>query len=165
MNSSRNPIARKDGLVIQELPDEILVYDLNTSKAYCLNETAAFVWRRCDGETGIADFADMLEKESGKAVPEDVVLLAIDQLSDKGLLEGKLESAFNGQTRRQVIKKIGVAAAVAVPFIASIAAPTSVMAAASCACTPVGPPCPMACPSMTCNPVGECAPPPPPVSA
>jgi hypothetical protein len=32
------PIARTDDLVIQELSDELLVYDLITSKAHALNK-------------------------------------------------------------------------------------------------------------------------------
>jgi hypothetical protein len=31
------PLARKEGLVIQELPDEVLVYDLDRDRAHCLN--------------------------------------------------------------------------------------------------------------------------------
>lgn len=42
-NSQQRPLARSEGLVIQEMPDEVLVYDLETNKAHCLNETAAFV--------------------------------------------------------------------------------------------------------------------------
>jgi hypothetical protein len=49
MNGIHKPEARKDGLVIQDLPEEILVYDLNTNKAHCLNQTAAYVWQACDG--------------------------------------------------------------------------------------------------------------------
>ncbi len=46
------PRARKEGLLIQELPEEVLVFDLSTAKAHCLNHTAALVWRRCDGKKG-----------------------------------------------------------------------------------------------------------------
>lgn len=41
------PIARKTDLVIQEADDEVLIYDLSTNKASCLNKTAAFVWQNC----------------------------------------------------------------------------------------------------------------------
>ena len=42
MKNPLNPIARSNGLVVQEMPDEVLVYDLDSNKAHCLNETAAF---------------------------------------------------------------------------------------------------------------------------
>ncbi len=55
MNSSQVPVARKEGLVIQEMPDEVLVYDLDTNKAHCLNQTAAFVCKSCNGRNSVAD--------------------------------------------------------------------------------------------------------------
>ena len=39
------PRARQDELVVEELPDETLVYDLKRHKARCLNRTAALVWQ------------------------------------------------------------------------------------------------------------------------
>jgi len=47
MKSSQIPVARKEGLVIQETSEEVLVYDLTSNKAHCLNQTtrAAFVRR------------------------------------------------------------------------------------------------------------------------
>ncbi len=44
------PIARKKDVVVQELPDEVLIYDLKSNKAMCLNEISAFVWHNCDGK-------------------------------------------------------------------------------------------------------------------
>ena len=43
MNSSQIPVARKEGLVIQETSNEVLVYDLTINKAFCLNQTSAIV--------------------------------------------------------------------------------------------------------------------------
>ncbi len=48
------PLARKNELIIQELPEELLVYDLARHKAHCLNKTSAFIWKHCDGETTVA---------------------------------------------------------------------------------------------------------------
>jgi hypothetical protein len=152
MNSSQVPVARKEGLVIQEMPDEVLVYDLDTNKAHCLNQTAAFVWKSCDGRNSVADITKLVGVDSGKAVPEDLVWLAIDQLSEKNLLANELKANFNGSTRREVIKKIGLAAVIGIPVVASLTAPTSVMAAVSCACT-VQANCPTlpGCPTNACT--------------
>ena len=152
MNSSQVPVARKEGLVIQEMPDEVLVYDLDTNKAHCLNQTAAFVWKSCDGRNSVADITKLVGADSGNHVPEDLVWLAIDQLSEKNLLTNGLKANFNGSTRREVIKKIGLAAVIGIPVVASLTAPTSVMAAVSCACTVVGD-CPTlpGCPTTACT--------------
>ncbi len=134
MKNSQVPIARKEGLVIQEMPEEVLVYDLDTNKAHCLNQTAAFVWKSCDGRNSVADITKLVGDDSGSAVPEDLVWLAIDQLSEKNLLANNLKADFNGSTRREVIKKIGLAAVISLPLVASLTAPTSVLAGASCRC-------------------------------
>lgn len=134
MNNPQFPSARKTGLVVQDMPDEILVYDLDTNKAHCLNKSAAFIWRSCDGKTSISDIARLLEADSGDKVSDDFVWLAVDQLSDNSLLETELKSGFAGQSRREVIKKIGLVSVIAIPVIASLVAPSSALAATSCIC-------------------------------
>jgi hypothetical protein len=162
MNNSQCPVARKSGLVVQEVPDEVLVYDLETNKAHCLNQSAAIIWKSCDGNTSISEIAKLVESQAGGKVTEDFVWLAIDQLSENNLLEGQIKSSYEGTSRREVIKKIGLASVIAIPVIASLVAPQSALAASSCACTTNGQ-CnstPNAgCPNTTlCNSSGICAP-------
>lgn len=138
MNNSLFPSARTKGLVVQEVPNEVLVYDLETDKAHCLNETAAAVWRACDGNRSVREIADSVGLTLGKEVSDDLVWLAIDQLNEHGLLQRNVTTKFNGQSRREALKKIGIASMVALPIIASLAAPKSVLASTSCTC-PAGP--------------------------
>src|SRR2546427_2535766 len=84
-----NPLARREGLVIQELPDEVLVYDLDRDRAHCLNQTAAFVWQRCNGRHTTAQIARTLGQQFDCTVDEKVVWLALDQLGRNHLLETK----------------------------------------------------------------------------
>src|SRR5207247_602529 len=81
------PIARKQGLVIQELPDEVLVYDLDRDLAHCLNTTAAFVWQRCNGKQTTAQIARTLGDHLDCVVDEKIVWLALDQLGRNHLLD------------------------------------------------------------------------------
>ena len=155
MDNSQCPIARKSGLVVQEMPDEVLVYDLNSNKAHCLNQTAATVWKACDGKQTISDIAASFGKGN-----EDLVWLAIDQLSESDLLTAALPSKFEGQTRREVLKKIGLASLVALPVIASLVAPQNALAAQSCNCSN-NQQCQIApnngnCPTHCCSGVGTC---------
>ncbi len=160
MKSSQVPIARKEGLVIQETSDEVLVYDLTSNKAHCLNQTAAFVWKSCDGNKSISEITKLLENESGSVIHEDLIWLAIDQLNEKNLLKKEIATNFGGRSRREVIKKIGLAAVVALPLVVSLTAPTSALAANSCACvTPGDCTTQTGCPSLVnCNLGGLCAP-------
>ena len=159
MKNPQNPTARNNGLVIQEMPDEVLVYDLDSNKAHCLNQTSAFVWKSCDGTNSVSDIVREFEANAGGKVSEDFVWLAIDQLKENGLMAAGTESRFAGESRRDVLKKIGLASMVALPVIASLVTPQSALAAGSCACVNnaacAGQ---TTCPSQTnCNGGGVCA--------
>jgi hypothetical protein len=154
------PLARSDGLVVRELPEEVLVYDLGTHKALCLNRTAALVWKLCDGRRGVEAILRALRAETGEPFTEEVVWLALERLSRDGLLAERVRSpaALAGVSRREVLKKIGLAAAVTLPVVTAIVAPTTAQAAS---CTPTGGACTASaecCPPGICNgaPNGTC---------
>jgi hypothetical protein len=123
------PLARKEGLVLRELPGELLVYDLQRHEAYCLNETAAVVWRLCDGARAVHDIVRRLETESA-APTEDVVLFALERLRRACLLADhpRFAEQPKGPTRRDLIQKLGVASLLAIPTITSIVAPVAAQA-------------------------------------
>ncbi len=131
------PKARKDQLIIKELPDETLVYDQDTDQAHCLNSTASRVWKECDGKKPIPDITAALQEAAGAPVDEAVVWLALDQLEKFKLLDSApvQPQVFAGMNRRQLMRTVGMAA-VALPIITTMLAPTAVMAV-SC---PGGPP-------------------------
>ena len=81
------PQARRSGLIIQEVDGEILIYDQNSNKAHCLNQTAAKVWKYCDGETTLADACSALSRDLETPVDEKLVWYAVDQFSKDQLLE------------------------------------------------------------------------------
>jgi hypothetical protein len=153
------PIARTHGLVIQELPDEVLVYDLDRDRAHCLNETAAFVWHSCDGRRTTAQIARGLGEKFDCMVDENIVWLAMDQLGRNHLLEHQPVAPIlaAGMNRRTMVRALGLAGLVAVPLVTSIVAPTPTQAAT---CTPQGGSCTvtaecctgLTCQSNLCNP-------------
>lgn len=125
------PLARSQDLIVEELGDELLVYDESVDRGHCLSPEAARVWRRCDGKTP----ADGLSRQLG--LDSDMVARALKELEDCDLLEAPPELAVDGaaagSTRRELAvktAKVGAAAAVA-PLIMSIVAPTA-EAALSC---------------------------------
>lgn len=162
MSNSQFPTARKSGLVVQEVPDEVLVFDLESNKAHCLNQTAALVWKSCDGKTSVSKIAKFVETQTGRGVSDDLVWLAIDQLNENSLLEKEMKSSFAGQSRREVIKKIGLASMIALPVVASLVAPQNALANVSCVCFTAfdcSSPAFSTCPDMNCcNMAGLCAP-------
>ena len=117
-------LAREARLIIKELDDEVLVYDLETDKAHCLNQMAARIWKNCDGHTSVAGLRELLEKETAVAVPEEVVWLALDQLEKLRLLEDvpSKPAYLAGMKRRELMRRIGIGA-LALPLVFSITAP------------------------------------------
>ena len=127
-SASRLPRAVKDNLVVRELDDETLVYDLDRDEAHCLNYTAALVWEQCDGQTTAKQAAQALQAKLGESVDADLVWLAVKQLQRYRLVER--EKNTPGVLRRDLVLKYAPLA-LALPLIISIPAPT-VAQAASC---------------------------------
>jgi hypothetical protein len=125
-HSHQVALARQKDLVVQELPDELMLYDLKRHKAHCLNTTAALVWNHCNGRTTVAEMAALLEKEVGSPVDEEVVLYALDKLSKANLLEEQLDlPSANGLSRRRMMKRLGVGAMAAIPTVMSLVSPVA----------------------------------------
>lgn len=124
------PNARKRDLVIQKARDEILIYDLKTNNAHCLNSTSALTWQLCDGRKSVSQISNQMSRELKESVSEDLVWLALDQLNSDGLLENfsNSEKRFAGLSRREVIKKVGFASLIALPAVSSLVAPRASMA-------------------------------------
>jgi hypothetical protein len=151
---SVTPQARTKGIVVEHLADEVLVYDLERDRAHCLNTTAARVWELCDGRRSVTQIASAVEPKAESGAGEEMVWLAVEQLTRAGLMEEKIKRpTHKGMRRREVIKRIAVAAAIGVPVVTSIVAPTASHAAN---CRPAGQPCTAAvqCCSGLCN--GTC---------
>ena len=125
-NDQVMPRARKAGLIVKDLNDEVLIYDLERNKAHSLNPSAAFVWKKCNGRRTAGEVAQALSKEFKVAADEQTVWLALDQLSKFNLLEAKITRppGMSPIGRRQMMR-IGAAAAFALPVIVSIVAPTT----------------------------------------
>ncbi len=142
--SSQYPLSRKDKLVVRELADEVLVYDLARNKALCLNKVAGAVWKQSDGQTSAAQIAADISRQLGATVEEKAVWTAIDHLGRDHLLEYCIPPP-SGITRRQQLRSLAKAAAIAGPMIATLAVPNAA-SAASCIqqgnlCSPGSTPC------------------------
>jgi hypothetical protein len=125
------PQTRRGGLLLRELPDELLVYDQERHRAHCLNRTAALVFRNADGSRTEDELALVLGQGAGR----ELVLQTLAQLDEAGLVEApavgeELQPA--GIDRRDVVRRMGIAAAILLPAVVSIVAPTPAEAAATC---------------------------------
>ena len=140
------PRRRKKDLAVQNLLDEVLVYDLRNHRAHRLNRAAAMVWRHCDGKTTISQLARILADKLDEPADREVVRYALSRLGRVHLLEG--EAQVEKYSRRDFIhrlKKVGLAASVMLPVVSSIVAPTP---AHAMSCVPAG----------DCGAAGNCTP-------
>lgn len=144
------PQGRTSDIVVQQLEDEVMIYDLSDNKAFCLNKTSAVIWQACNGQRSIAEIAEVSGKILNSLVAEELVWLALEKLKKDNLLEKDtyIEESYNGLSRREVIRKFGFSSMIALPIISSLVAPT-----ASSAASAVCPSAPCRCPnnSASCN--------------
>lgn len=174
------PKARSKALITKEVDGELLVYDRTRDKAHCLNESAAAIWKLCDGRTTPAEIARKLGssptgvvssptsnvqsrygatdrgsspnpgsptaqrrwggtvREGARTghdggIEEQIVWLGLEDLRRKHLLEEPAAwpatiKGISGMSRREAVRRIGLGAAIALPIVVSITAPTPAQA-------------------------------------
>lgn len=129
---TKRPLAATKDIVVRHVDQEILLYNLGTDECFCLEGGAGTVWSLCDGTRTVED----LVAASGLSGPEgrDILLITLEQLRAKGLMEhSSLEGVgeeFRGMSRRAMIRKAAIAAAV--PLVSAILAPTPAQAQSGC---------------------------------
>ena len=141
--SMKLPRARKDDLVVEEVFDELVIYDLKQNRVHSLNPTAALIWQHCDGHTTPVEMLTLLEEKLDAPVQDDLVWYTLERLEKARLLEesaADIPSSLSETkiTRRQALRKLGIAVAM-VPVVTTIVAPQAAQAASS------------ACPSGQCK--------------
>lgn len=119
------PTARTQDLILEELDDELVVYDKRTTIAHALSSDAAAVWRICDGELTVPQLGERLGLEPA------VVERALEALRESELLE---EPSRPGYSRRQAVARMAVAgsAAFLTPFVYSVSIASAANGCPSC---------------------------------
>jgi hypothetical protein len=134
-----SPKIRSTQVFVQELPDELVVYDVERNEVHCLNGSAARVWTLCDGTNTVAEIARLLGSDLEPQAAETVVWMALDQFADKHLLEEVRPAAPHrpaDMTRRHMVVRVGLAVAL-LPVVDSIIAPPAALAQSTApGCTP-----------------------------
>jgi Coenzyme PQQ synthesis protein D (PqqD) len=127
MKERENPKARVDCLS-RKFGDEILVYDKQRNVGHCLNSTAAAAWKLCDGNRSASEVAGILTQQLAAPVDESLVQMAVEELAKARLLV-EPEVPRRRTSRRDAIRTLGIAGAIALPLVTSLVAPTPARAA------------------------------------
>ena len=117
----------------------LLVFDEQADVGHVLNPSVAVVYDLCDGTRSVADMSRYVATETGLPADEEIVLLALAELREAGLLDesepttAALATLNTGLTRRSLIKRlaVGAGALALLPAIDSIADISKVAATAS----------------------------------
>ena len=125
--SAECPLARSEGLVIEALDGELLVYDRGSNLAHVLDAETARLWRGCDGRTGVDALAVRC------AISHEQARMTLERLAELGLTEAA-DAETGGETRRTALRKIAIGGAglASASAISSIVVPIAA-AAGSCA--------------------------------
>jgi hypothetical protein len=121
------PRAREDGLLVETVGEELLLYDQDSHTAHCLSPIAACVWRHCDGERDVTELAELA------GTNETLIADALHELREKDLLHAEpapRQSIVPGESRREAIGRVARygAAAAAGSMVVSATAATPAMA-------------------------------------
>jgi hypothetical protein len=132
INPEVQPIARTEHLLIQEMDQEILVYDEATNRAHCLDAQSAKIWRACDGTRTMEAIAAAVRTDPHQPLEVDTIRIGLDALGKAGLLQKESSSALRlpGETRRQLLRQLATAGlTLLIPVVRSLVAPTAAEAA------------------------------------
>jgi hypothetical protein len=117
------PLAHRDALLLQDVGDQLVVFDQRRQRLHVLSRSAALVWRHCDGQRDIAELAGIIGRELGAPVNDEVILLALEQLREAELLSVRGDSTPLGDSvsRREMLSRAmgGLAAGLLLPVVTS----------------------------------------------
>lgn len=123
------PLARSQGLLIEDVESEKVIFDEQTKHAHCLTALAAVVFTHCDGKTSPAELVDIASNRVAESVSEEQIDNALAQLQERGLLESQPHVTFS---RRDVLHKSAALGAAAAATLVFTVDPTVAQAAGTC---------------------------------
>ena len=118
--------SRRRSLLVRHLGAETLVYDMKSHRASCLNREAGVVFEACDGTPSLPEIRRRVSQRLGEPVDEGYVELAIDRLAQRGLVDPVSNPA--SAPRRELLRQLAAATALALPLVTSVLAPTAAQA-------------------------------------
>jgi Coenzyme PQQ synthesis protein D (PqqD) len=123
------PLARTDRLRVEQLSNELVIYDFDRHKAHCLGPVAALVWRACDGRNTAKKISSSLKKQ-GLLVDEEMTWMVLHRFGKLHLLHQQVALPKNAvsSSRRELLRKALAAGGVCLLLTTTICAPTSARA-------------------------------------
>ena len=119
-----SPKARSAGLDIEDLNDEIVVYDRTSDQVHLLSASTAKIWRLCDGKRRTVDIVDELEGQEASLIAVDGALSELEAFELLDLSEeADASQAPVNLSRRSLLTHAAGASAFAAVTIVTLEAP------------------------------------------
>jgi hypothetical protein len=143
-------------VLVEELGDELVVYDLDGDHAHLLSPNVARVWRAAADGCTVGELRGIVGAESAEQA-EFLVWEAIEALRAASLLEGVVltPSRPTGMTRRTLLKRLAIAS-IAIPTITTIATAAPAAAFTCSGTCQLNGATPTPCPGETTPGTGNC---------
>jgi hypothetical protein len=150
------PKGRSAGLDIEDLNDEIVVYDRTSDQVHLLSASTAKIWRLCDGKRRTVGIVDELEGQEASLIAVDSALSELEAVELLDLShEAEASRAPVNLSRRSLLTNAACASAVvAASSIVTLRAPLA-QELTSVKCVNVND-CIEFCPTAESPPAGEC---------
>lgn len=148
------PRVKTTGLVLKELVDETLIYDVETNTAICLNMAATVIMSACDGRSTVDDAKLSLVEKGGPSIDDELVWNTVEEFRRRNLLADVHTAPFSEkQVSRRTLLRQAAALGIAVPIVMALAAPPALHAASACltagqTCVPAQ--LPFCCQNLAC---------------
>jgi hypothetical protein len=154
----RSTFFQQRKLVSRKIDSELLLFEEATNTAHCLNGIAGDMWLACERKSTAIEVTEFLRTQWPN-MEKEVVCASLNKMVAAGLLEETTDQEIISTARRELIRKLGFTAAVAVPIVITSVLIPPAASAASCGhllspCGGSNPPC---CSGFHCV-VGVCEP-------
>ncbi len=121
MNKSYSPKIRENDLMITRVGDEIVVYDIRTNEASCLNPLTSAVWEACDGRNDLTRILDQVRRTGFPKSNIELIWKAVDRLEQVGLLEEQpIPGENETEIRRELFRRLSLGAIGTLPLVSTV---------------------------------------------
>ena len=117
------PVVRRQDVIVQEVDRQTMLFDSATAEFHLLNEVAAFVFRHADGRATPAEILQLARTELDPELELPEIEAAVAELDRVNLLQRQPGASARPMPRREAVRRLGVSAAVVLPFVTSMVAP------------------------------------------
>jgi hypothetical protein len=123
MDSEALYFARTDGLVVEGVGDQLLIYDESADVAHSLSPVASAIWSACREGASLDDLTELVGGLQPEVDAEGLALTALAELLDKALLLDRGDA----MSRRDALRRIAFTASAALVATA-VVPPAAAMA-------------------------------------